>query len=182
MTDITTNFSALIKERSSGNASLVSSLQEQKLYAQEIAILRQDIDFLLRISYLLTIGDRAERIALMEAMIKGQEWKTGKKSITDASMAAIVKDYNKWISELYDFGTLFDHITDHHDFKTADPLASLPSVPKTTIKYYLSTHHQFPYDMDLNFTNVLAYLPKVATKVSNNLKRYLVDLENNRQH
>jgi hypothetical protein len=182
MADTLANFVNLIKEKSSvNNASLVSA-QEQKLYAQAIDILQQDIDSLLRVSYLLTIGDRSERSALMEAMLKGEEWKTGKKNITGSDMAAVVLHFNKWIAEVFDFGNLFTKITDHHDYKSADPLANLTSIQKTTLRYYLSTYHQFPYDMAMNFSNVLSYLPKVSTKVITNLKRNLVDLENNKQH
>lgn len=182
MADTTSNFVNLLKERSSGNNLPLSSLLEQKLYAQAIAILRQDIDSLLRVSYLLTIGDRAERSALMEAVIRGEEWKTGKKIIMDTDLATVVFHYNKWISEVFDFGNLFKNISDHHDFTTADPLAGLSSIQKTTMRYYLSTYHQFPYDMRMNFTNVFTYLPKVASKVSSNLKRNLFDLEHNKQH
>lgn len=182
MADVTANFINLVKERSTGNSSLLLSLQEQELYAKAISLLRNDIEILLRIGYLLTIGDRTERSALMEAMLKGEEWKEGRKNITNADMAAIVAHYNKWISEVYDFGTLFTHITDHQDYKTADPIAGLTSIQKTTLRYYLSTYHQLAYDKELSFRNVINYLPNVATKVLSNLKRYLSDLEQNRQH
>ncbi|MEP6615862.1 MAG: hypothetical protein ABJA57_04755 [Ginsengibacter sp.] len=182
MADITTNFIKLIGERSSVDNSLLSSLLDQNLYAQAIAILSQDIDSLLRVAYLLTIGDRTERNNLMESMVKGEEWKSGKKNTSGTDMAATVVHYNKWISEVFDFGNLFSNITDHHDLKKDDPLVSLSSIQKTTMRYYLSTYHQFSYDMQMTFLNVSAYLPKVAAKVSSNLKRNMVDLENNRQH
>jgi len=182
MADTLANFINLIKEKTSVNNTSLVSLQEQKLYAQAIAVLQQDIDALLRVSYLLTIGDRSERSALMEATIRGEEWKTGRKNITDADMAAVVIHFNKWIAEVFDFGNLFGKITDHHDHKSADPLTNLTSIQKTTLRYYLSTYHQFPYDMSMTFSNVLTYLPKVSTKVITNLKRNLIDLENNKQH
>ena len=66
---------------------------------------------------------------------------------TDAEMAAVVIHFNKWIAEVFDFGKLFGKITDHHDYKSADPLTNLTSIQKTTLRYYLSTYHQFQYDM-----------------------------------
>lgn len=60
--------------------------------------------------------------------------------------------------------------------KKNDPLLTLDPKLKQTIKIYLNSYHGFPVKSDVTFQNVIPYIPQVARKVSNNLLKYITDL------
>jgi hypothetical protein len=180
MQDDKAKFIRLTKDRSDSNISAILTLFNQKLYGQATAILRQELDSLIRVCYLLALPDSAERQRLINSTINGVKWKIGKSNVTDRDMVKVASRYNHWAPEVYDFGNRFTHLTDFHDYKTIDPLATLEVSQKQMIRHYLSSYHQFPGEMQITFENVISYLPKVARKVSNNLNSYLSDLESDR--
>lgn len=182
MEDNLEKFIRLVTDRSESNLSAILALFKESLYGQAIAILRQELDSLIRICFLLTLHDSSERSRLIEATLNGLRWKVGKEIIRDRKMVDIAGRYNHWAPEVYEFGNRFTHLTDYHDYKQQDPLENLDSVQKKRIKNYLCSYHQFPEYKTINFENVVPYLPQVAAKVSNNLSAYLRDLERHKNH
>jgi len=130
----------------------------------------------------LTVINPNERIRLAGDTINGVKWVVEGKPLTDRKMVDIATQYNHWAPEVYHFGNSFTHLTNYHDFKNVDPLLQLDGNRKATIKHYLHAYHFFPLNEDVTFNNVIPFIPKVAQKVSDNLNRYLDDLENQRVH
>jgi hypothetical protein len=182
MSDNTSKFIRLTRDRSHDNLRAIMSLHFQGLYGQETAILRQELDSLIRVCYLLTITDPNERLRLIDDTLNGVKWVINGKSLTDRKMVNIAQQYNHWAPEVYDFGNSFTHLTNYHDFKTTDPLLQLDASRKTAIRRYLNTYHFFSDGDAVTFNNVVPFIPRVAQKVSDNLNRYLDDLENRGAH
>ena len=182
MTDTLVKFTRLTRNRSRDNTLAIQLLHFQGLYGQATSILRQELDSLIRVCYLLTISDLNERLRLISDTIAGIKWKVNGQSITDRKMVTVASQYNHWAPEVYDFGNSFTHLTNYHDFKNSDPLAQLSIDQKNTIKHYLNSYHAFGTIREVTFENVIPFVPQVAHKVSDNLNRYLDDLENNQGH
>lgn len=182
MVDRTSNFIRLTKDRSSDNLTAIISLHEQQLYGQALAILRQELDSLIRVCYLLTISDQVERLRLIEDTLNGQKWRVNNKVLTDREMVTTATHYNHWAPEVYEFGNAFTHLTNFHDFRTTDPLQQLDNSKKALIIHYLNSYHQYPTNQELTFQSFIPYILRVAQKVSGNLGGYLEDLEQRRHH
>ena len=135
---------------------------------------------MIRVCYLLRIADLAARNNFINDTIAGREWEKDGNRVTDRKMVSIASQYNRWAPEVYDFGNSFTHLTNFHDYKSNDPLDSVDEKQKREIRRYLSSYHGFPANLQINFLNIIAYLPQVATKVSDNLHSYLKDLEQER--
>lgn len=175
-------FHLITTDRSHDNLKAIISLHTQGLHGQETAILRQELDSLIRACYLLTITDPNERLRLIDDTLNGVKWIINGKPLTDRKMANIARQYNHWASELYDFGNSFTHLTNYHDFKNTDPLLRLDANRKAVIRHYLNTYHFFPNGGAVTINNVIPFIPRVAQKVSDNLNSFLDDLENNGVH
>lgn len=182
MTDNLAKFIRLTRDRSRDNTLSIQTLHRQGLYGQSIAILRQELDSLIRVCYLLTIPDLNERKRLINDTLDGKKWKANGQNVTDRKMVTIATQYNHWAPEVYDFGNSFTHLTNYHDYKTTDPLSKLTLDEKNTIRKYLNSYHSFGTIREVTFESVVPYIPQVAQKVSGNLNCYLDDLENNKGH
>ena len=73
------------------------------LLGQMVAILRQELDSMIRVIYLLSISDQIYRRQLIEASINGQQWTVkGKKTrITDKEMADLAGTLHGWTASIY---------------------------------------------------------------------------------
>lgn len=182
MTNNLINFIRLTKDRSRDNTRSIQTLHAQGLYGQSISILRQELDSLIRVCYLLTISDLNERSRLINDTLDGKKWKVNGQNVTDRKMVTVASQYNHWAPEVYDFGNSFTHLTNYHDFKTTDPLTQLSDEQKNTIRHYLNSYHSFGAIREVTLQNIIPYIPQVADKVSNNLNSYLGDLEDNNGH
>jgi hypothetical protein len=182
MTDKTLDFIRLTRDRSRDNTAAIISLHSQQLFGQATAILRQELDSLIRVCYLLTITNPNERLRLIDDTLNGNKWRINNKVITDREMVNTASRYNHWAPEVYDFGNSFTHLTNFHEFKNTDPLQQLSVAKKVTIKQYLKSYHLFSINKDVTFNNVIPYIPQVAQKVSNNLNSYLNDLKHRRSN
>jgi len=169
-------FIRILTERSNENTASIVTLYNQKLFGTCLSLLRQELDSLIRVCYLHTLSDTSEIERLIDDTINGIEWKKNGNRITDRKMVNIASQYNHWAPEVYDFGNCFTHLTNFHNYKHNDPLKNIDEKGKLTIKQYLSSYHGFPTKKELTFENVIPYLPKIAEKVSNNLKSYIQHL------
>jgi hypothetical protein len=174
------DFIRLTKERSKENTLAILTLHAKGLFGPTISLLRQELDSLIRVCYLLRINNLTDRYKLIQDTLSGLEWKIDNNRITDRKMVNIASQYNHWAPEVYDFGNSFTHLTNFHDYKQNDPLKLMDDSKKQAIRKYLNSYHFFPSSQPVTFENVIHYLPQVATKVSDNLHSYLKDLEDDK--
>jgi len=170
-----------VRERSRENATALKLLHREGLHGNVVSILRQELDSLIRVIFLLSQTDRAYRIVLTAASAEGRPWtkKDGKGRITDREMVDLSKDLFYWAKNVYEFGCAFIHLSNFHDYASRDPMDMVSEVERATIASYLNYYHLVHLRPDVKFSEILPYLPAVFEKIRSNLECYLKDLEAN---
>lgn len=172
-------FCKRIRSRSAEHRMAVQLLCQGNLPSQIVAILRQELDSMIRVIYLLSISNSKHRVELIQASIEGKIWRqTGKKGkITDKDMLLLANKMQGWSESVYRFGCGFIHLSNFHDYRFRDPLEQINSAEKETILKYMRYYHGGPLDPNPTFNDLLPYLPSVFEKITSNLECYLKDLE-----
>ncbi|MEQ1546777.1 hypothetical protein [Methyloglobulus sp.] len=175
-------FLSQAKARSVENSDSFKILHEQKKYAVCIGLLRQELDTLIRVSYLWhedTTPNRARK--LMELSANGKEWgeinlKGKFIRITDRKMVDLASHLGGWEQLIYNYGCKLIHLSNFHLHQAFDPVATLDKAEKDNIIKYLSTYHSYSKS-DLIFSDVTEYLPLVMEKLTNNVDFYIKELK-----
>ena len=175
-------FCRLVRARSDENRRAIDLLHGQLLPSPTISILRQEVDSLVRVIYLLASRDPALREALLEASVSGKKWtiSTAKgklRTITDREMVELAQRLHGWTASVYRFGCAFVHLSGFHDHKARDPLRSLAKADRGAILAHLRAYHGGPDVDEATFVDVLPYLPRVFHKIADNLECYVKQLE-----
>ena len=172
-----------VRKRSRENEESLRLLHRENLYANVVSILRQELDSLVRVIFLLSQADRVYRKALIAASVDGRPWtrKGGKRRITDREMVELSvelsKDLSYWAKNVYEFGCAFIHLSSFHDYEKRDPMGSISATERATIASYLNKYHRVHLGPDVRFSEILPLLPGVFDKISNNLECDLKNLE-----
>ncbi len=173
-------FCRQVRARSHEHSKAIDLLYRENIPTQVISVLRQELDSMIRVIYLLNIPDMSYRNELIKASIDGQEWiekKTGKR-ITDRKMAELANKLQGWTKSVYRFGCAFIHLSSFHDYKERDPLDMISAEEKKAILKHMINYHFGPRNPDPKFTDLIPYLPSVFAKIASNLEVYVKDLEN----
>lgn len=135
---------------------------------------------MVRVIFLLSQRDRKFRETLVETTLNGKRWrrKGGKGYVTDREMVDLANKLNGWTESVYRFGCAFIHLSNMHDYRCQDPMASLGESEREAILKHLRHYHGEP-PRPLSVESVAPILPMVFDKVSSNLEGYLVQLEAN---
>ncbi len=146
-----------------------------------MSILRQELDSLVRVLYLLTIPDIEERKRLMACTVNGERWKTknpkGKHvTVTDAMMVEASKQFEGWASSVYKFGCAFIHLSNFHGYNDSNPLETLTDQEKLDVLNHMRHYHHGPESDNPTFKDLARYFPGVFDKIKSNLESYLDDL------
>lgn len=175
-------FCRQVRARSNEHRIAMALLSGRALWGSMISILRQELDSMVRVIYLLTIQDRSYRKALIEASVNGEPWRTkGKRSrITDKEMTDIANGLHGWTKSVYRFGCAFIHLSSFHDYSDRDPLQALPSDERSQLLLHLQAYHCIPFNLNSTLSDIAPAIPRVLDKISENLDCYLRDLENNK--
>jgi hypothetical protein len=151
-------------------------LHREELSGQEFGILRQELDSLIRVIYLLSITDRKHREELITASTEGRKWKIGKKPITDREMVDLAQTLHGWTQSVYLFGCGFIHLSKLHDHRHRDPMKDINPIEKANIVRHLRHYHGGPVNDDPSFDEIIPFLPGVFMKIHDNLEYYLKSL------
>ena len=171
------DFCRMIRERSSEHKRAINALHPIAS-TQMISILRQELDSMIRVIYLLAISDIEYREHLMRLTIDGEKWQhpNSRRQVTDRDMVALANSFQHWTEYVYRFGCAFIHLSEFHDYKTADPVAKLNTEDRNAIYNYMNQYHGMP-SRDFSFQDLLMFLPMVFDKISSNLECYVKSLE-----
>jgi hypothetical protein len=171
-------FIQLIKSRSDEHEIAFSRIHD--LPGSMMSILRQELDSLIRVLYLLTIQDLKERKRLMTCTVNGGRWEVttpkGKKPVTDAMMVEVSERFEGWARSVYKFGCAFIHLSNFHGYNASNPLESLSTEEKTNIIDHMCYYHDGPESDNPTFQELAQYFPRVFDKIKGNLECYLEDL------
>ena len=172
-------FIDLIQSRSDEHEVAFSRIHD--LPGAMMSILRQELDSLIRVLYLLSISDMVERKRLMECTLSGERWtiKTlkGKQAIvTDAMMVEVSENFEGWARSVYKFGCAFVHLSNFHGYNASNPLKTLSDEEKIDILSHMRHYHHGPNHDNPTFQELASYFPRVFKKIKGNLESYLEDL------
>jgi hypothetical protein len=147
-----------------------------------VGILRQELDSMVRVIFLLSLPEPAERQRLLSSSVSGKDWEvpTSKgrmRKVTDREMVERAQAFHGWVRNVYLFGCSFIHLSDRHDYLARDPFRALPLAEREWIAQYLRRYHGGLASSDSTFREISAYAPKILNKISSNLEIYLARLE-----
>ena len=120
-------FCRQVRSRSKEHQQAMRLLSDAGLAGQMVAILRQELDSMVRVIYLLAQPpDR--RDVLIDASVKGEKWsqQNSKGAVTDKEMVHLAQRLQGWTLSVYKFGCAFIHLSSLHDYNDRDPLVQLP--------------------------------------------------------
>ena len=171
-----------IRERSRENAESLGLLHDRSLTSNVVSILRQELDSLVRVIFLLSQTDHEYRGALIEASVNGCQWtkKGGKGRITDREMVELSSSLFNWAKNVYEFGCAFIHLSNFHDYATRDPMEIISPAERSTIALYMNYYHLTHFSPMVTFPEIMPYLPVVFEKIRSNTECYLKNLEEGR--
>ncbi|MGK2958776.1 MAG: hypothetical protein ACSLFB_10340 [Acidimicrobiales bacterium] len=166
-----------IRSRSAEHQKAVELLSCAELPGQIVAILRQELDSMVRVIYLLS-QPVERRNSLISQSVGGEKWRqdNSKGSITDKEMVDLAQKLNGWTLSVYKFGCAFIHLSALHDYESRDPIGLLPPNERNDLIQHCRYYHGGPIQDNPSFKDFVPYLPDVFKKISSNLKCYLADL------
>lgn len=172
-------FCRQIRARSDDHKKAFALLYREKIWSQVVAILRQELDSMIRVIYLLSIKDTSYRNDLIAASVEGRKWtvKGSKKRITDRQMVDLANKLNGWTESVYRFGCGFIHLSSFHDYQDRDPMDMITNDEKKAILHHMKYYHQGPRELNPKLEDLFPYLPMVLDKVASNLECYVKELE-----
>jgi hypothetical protein len=146
------------------------------------SILRQELDSMVRVIYLLSIRNVQERERLIDQALKGDKWTVttanGKnKKVTDREMVELSNKLQGWSFSVYKFGCSFIHLSNFHDYSASNPFEQIDDEEKYNILSHLRQYHGGPQSDAPKFEELSRYFPKVFEKIAANLDCYISDLE-----
>jgi hypothetical protein len=178
MTSLET-FCRQVRARSTEHRAAIHLLHGRRLLSQVVAILRQELDSMVRVIFLLSVADKPYRQQLIDASVNGAKWTVKGKSacITDREMVELAQSLHGWTQSVYKFGCAFIHLSRFHDYEHRDPLLALAKDEKAAILKHMRADHGGPAVAHPTFEDLLPYLPAVFEKVASNLEHYVEKLE-----
>jgi hypothetical protein len=157
----------------------LARLHAEGIHGQVVSILRQELDSMVRVIYLLSIENRARRLALVDASVAGRIWthENSRRRVTDRDMVEIAATLAGWTESVYRFGCAFIHLSAFHDCKERDPLQMISRLERDAIIRHMRRYHGGPVGDRPTFGDVVPFLPLVFSKIADNLECYVSRLE-----
>jgi len=173
-------FCRQVLARSEEHRKAIYLLHHERVISQVVAILREELDSMVRVIYLAQISDPKRRNELIEAAITNQKWtqEKGKGKVTDREMVEIADKLHGWTKSVYLFGCGFIHLSSFHDYQERDPLDMITPREKKEIIEHLRYYHGGPSEQNPTYQDILPYLPRVFEKIADNLRYHLETLKN----
>lgn len=176
-------FCELVRRRSQENKNGMSVLhQENEVISPMMSILRQELDSMIRVIYLLSIDNLNLREGLIASTLEGKKWQVpttnGKmENVTDRDMVELSQKLHGWSKSVYKFGCSFIHLSDFHNYASQNPFESLRQEEQKNIVEHLRFYHGGPFSDCPTMQELSSYFPRVLEKISSNLECYLKNLE-----
>jgi hypothetical protein len=183
MTEKTQTFCGIIRNRSAENRLAIQSFSSpHTVLSPAFSILRQELDSMIRVIYLLSIKNLTERQRLIESTLQGKKWKIrtpkGKwREVTDREMVDLSQQLQGWTQSVYKFGCAFIHLSDFHNYFTENPFEKLAESEKQDILSHMRYYHGGPHHDNPDMVELSSYMPRVFEKIAGNLECCLKKLE-----
>lgn len=177
----------MVRNRSAENRRAMACFtRPHDAISPAFSILRQELDSMVRVIFLLKIKNIGERRRLISATLRGEKWRIrttkGKhRNVTDHEMVTLAQQLQGWTQSVYRFGCAFVHLSNFHNHFTQNPFERLGSAEKKHVLTHMRNHHGGPSHDNPDMEELAAYLPRVFEKIAGNLECYLKQLEQDRQ-
>lgn len=173
-------FCSIVRKRTVEHREAMKRLSD--LPGMMVSILRQELDSMVRVIYLLEISDIAERTRLIEQTLQNEIWTlvthNGRnRKVTDREMVEISDSLQGWTRSVYKFGCAFIHFSAFHNYSEENPFELLSSEEQYDVLSHMRYYHGGPSSDTPNFAELSGYFPLVFQKISDNLECYLQKLE-----
>lgn len=181
--DTTRTFCTMIRVRSDENRRAMHCfLAPHDMLSPAFSILRQELDSMIRVIYLLQISDLAERSRLIKSTLLGEKWKVptskGKsRDVTDREMVDISQKLQGWTQSVYRFGCAFVHLSDFHNHHAQNPFQRLTEAEQQDVLSHMRNYHGGPLHDNPTMEEFSQYLPRIFEKIADNLTCYVEHLE-----
>lgn len=172
----------MVRARSAELQQGMDLVAQHHLLSVAIGLLRQELESLVRVLYLVSERDLGVREELITASVAGERWtkQRGYAHLTDAELVRLAeKQHPGWVKQVYGFGCSFIHLSDAHDYLCRDPFRALPETERRIIVRQLNWYHHAELSTDSRFEDVARLAPDVLKKISSNLAHYVTMLERN---
>lgn len=183
MKTATEKFCELVLERSREHADAFECLCQvpAPLIAPSFGILRQELDSMVRVIFLLSIIEIDERRRLIQSTLDGSLWQVatekGKiRKVTDREMVELAQHLQGWTQSVYKFGCAFIHLSNFHNHLAQNPLETISDKERKDVLAHLRAYHGGPHNDHLDMAALVEYLPRIFEKIRCNLKYYVDDL------
>lgn len=176
-------FCGMIRNRSAENRQAIQCFSRSHgVLSPSFSILRQELDSMIRVIYLLAVNDLAERQRLIDSTLRGEKWKVrttkGKwRDVTDREMVDLAQHLQGWTQSVYKFGCAFVHLSDFHNHLAENPFDKLEESEKQDILSHMRYYHGGPCHDHPDMAELWWYVPPVLEKIVSNLEFYLKQLE-----
>lgn len=171
-------FTRQVRARSAEHAAALRVLELARLHAMGVGILRQELDSLVRVMYLLALKNRSQRLKLIQDSVNGRRWRgPNAKNITDREMVRLANSLTGWAESVYRFGCAFIHLSNFHDHLARDPFKALPTSERRHVISHIEHYHGRLGTKTPGIDDLLPLIPDVFAKIAANLRHYLDELE-----
>jgi hypothetical protein len=166
-----------IRSRSIEHKIAVELLARADVNGQIVAVIRQEVDSLIRVVYLLSLP-LTRRNELISESVGGSRWRKeeGRGFITDREMVDLSDRLIGWTRSVYKFGCAFIHLSSFHDYRNIDPVCRLPEAERLDLINHCRNYHGGPMSNNPTLDDFIPYLPRVFDKISSNLECYIEKL------
>ena len=173
--DTIKRFCKILRSRSEENKRSFDVLFRNRLYGNCFSILRQELDSMVRVIYLLNISDLALRESFIRQTLNGQKWSfinhnSKRQNVTDKDMVDLANNLNGWTQNVYKFGCAFIHLSKFHDYLTDDPFQTLSDNEKDDIINQMQNYHFANLSRKSKLNDIIPYLPRVMEKITSNFE------------
>ena len=181
---VTEQFCGILRNRSEENKKSFEVLFGNNLYGNCFSILRQELDSMVRVIYLLNIPEISKRELLIKKTLNGEKWtfinhNNKVQNITDRDMVNIASELWGWTQNVYKFGCAFIHLSKFHNYLTEDPFMALSDTEKEDITNQLNNYHFANLNQNSSLNDIIPYLPMVMEKIVANFECNIRSLEIN---
>lgn len=174
----------MVRSRSSENRRAMTCLAPilHTTMSPAFSILRQELDSMIRVIYLLNVQDPAERQELIRATLAGERWRArkhegGYRIVTDKEMVDLAEQLQGWTKSVYKFGCAFIHLSNFHNHLAQNPFMALADADRQDVLSHMRYYHGGPHEDDPSMEEIIQYLPRVFDKIAGNLECYVDMLE-----